>query len=140
MTEPATGWLALGLSFSLLATGGRRTPLDLSGSPSYRASWGLPWTQGTEQTDAWVLCGAPISFAPGAAGRVVIAPVIDLALQHWRRLRVGDALRAFEGAKVVGSGQVRWIVDVESSTPTGSLLERFRSWVGGGGEPRASRV
>jgi hypothetical protein len=132
---PPVRWLALGLDFSLLAVGGRRTALDLSRSPSYRPSWGLPWMHGTEQTDAWVLCGAPTSFAPGARGRVVVAPFIDLVVEPWHDVHVGDRLRAFEGPKVVGSGDVRWIVGLESPAPQGATLELLQRWADGGPEP-----
>ena len=135
---PPGGWFAFGVDLVLLAEGGRRSRLDLSGSPSYRSSWGLPWMVGSEQTAAWVVCGSPVSFAPGDSGRVVIAPQIDLAVGQWQDVRVGDRLRAFEGPKVVGSGRVRWVHPITDPSPQGVELEALRRWVDAGAEPPGS--
>jgi hypothetical protein len=132
--------MALGVNLTLTATqdGGRHNALGVGGEPykpyGYRPNWGLPGMTGTEQTGAMVLSLGHVPFAPGEIDRAVIVPFAPGALPLWQKVRQGDHLRAFEGARIVG------LATVECVAPTNQRLTeeqeaRFAAWAEGRKDP-----
>lgn len=112
MLAPDT--LAFGLDLRLTTTeeGGRRTPL-LGGSEEphfqYRPNWGLPgWPDG-QQTGAPVFGFADSDIHPGQVTWAVIVAMFPDQVPDWATVVVGSELRMYEGLRICGLAQVRWI-------------------------------
>ena len=133
--EPSE-WMALGISLTLTATedGGRPKALGVDGEPykpyGYRPNWGLPGMTGTDQTGAMVLRLGHVPFAPGETDRAVIVPFAPASVSLWQKVRPGDHLRAFEGARIVGTATVEWVAP-RNQRLTEEQEDRFTAWATG---------
>lgn len=139
MTDEPVPWLALGIELRLTTTeeGGRSKPLGVDDnyrSLQYRPNWGLPGMTGTEQVGAPVLCFGNFPLALGDRTRAVIIPLVDLSLELWRAVQVGDDLRMFEGPRICGEACVIWTTS--TTRPVDQADEtRFCAWARGGDPP-----
>lgn len=96
MADEPVPWLALGIELRLTTTeeGGRTKTLGVDDdyrNLQYRPNWGLPGMTGTDQVGAPVLCFGNFPLALGDRTRAVIIPLVDLSLDLWRAVQVGDA-------------------------------------------------
>lgn len=116
------------LTLTATAHGGRHKAVGVGGEPyklsSYRPNWGLPCMTGTEQTGALVLTLGHVPFAPGETDRAVIVPFAPGSLAVWQKVRPGDQLRAFEGARIVGTASVEWVAP-RNQRPSEEQVTRF---------------
>lgn len=133
-------WVVFGVTLTLTATdeGGRRKPIGVAGEPykrgSYRPNWGLLGMTGNDQVGAVVLALGQYPLEPGDTTRAVIVPFAPGSLPLWQEVKPGDHLRTLEGARIVGTAVVEWLV------PTGERLnkedeERLSVWAEGGETP-----
>jgi hypothetical protein len=132
-------WLALGIDLRLTTTeeGGRRTPIGMDADYTrfaYRPNWGLPGMTGREQVGAPVVCFGKFPLHPGDRTRAAIVPLVDLSLDLWHALSVGDELRMFEGSRICGHASVGWITATIRPLPDEDE-QRFCSWAQGGSPP-----
>lgn len=125
---------AFGVLLRLTSTdqGGRRTALLGGSGPDvmfwYRPNWGLPEMTPPEQTGAPVLAFSREHIQPGEQAHAVIVPPFPQMMAEWSRVRVGDVLPMYEGARVCGHGQVLWRRDTHLPM-SDQDAERFRAWV-----------
>lgn len=107
--------LAFGVDLHLVATeeGGRATPL-LGGTAdeyqfNYRPNWGLPgWANG-EQTAGPVFGFSQTDIHPGEDTSAILVALFPEHVPAWHDVQVGDTLRMYEGSRICGHAEVRWI-------------------------------